>query len=397
MTDALFAGLRVLDAGSFIAAPAAATILADYGADVIKVEPPEGGDPMRDFHRAPGMPVSDAPYLWTLLGRSKRSLALDLKTDEGRDALYRLIATADVFVTNMPLKVRERLGISYEALKRHNERLIYASFTGYGEEGAEKDLAAFDSTAWWARSGLMEQVRPDADGSPARSTPGMGDHMSALALYGAIVSALYRREKTGEGAYVSSSLIANGAWSNAVYIQAAVAGATFNHPPPRHLNTNPLSNHYLCADGRWLSIAITAWQQAATWPRVAKVLGLEELVDDPKFRDIADRAAHSIELVDILDKAFARRSAAEWKAELVPAGVNASIVARAADAPTDDQMHASGTLVPMADNAHAPTTVASPFAISGVGKRVPARSPGLGEHNEEILSTLPVRSDTAAA
>lgn len=383
----MFSGLRVLDAASFVAAPAAATILSDFGADVIKIEPPGDGDPMRSFHTAPGLTPTDHAYFWTVLARNKRSVALDLKQPQEQEKLYALVRTADVFITNMPLKARQRLGIAWENLAGLNDRLIYASFTGFGETGPEKDLAAFDATAWWARSGLMDQVRPTDDSTPARSTPGMGDHMGALALYGAIVSALYRRERTGRGAHVGSSLIANGAWSNAISIQGAIAGVAPPKPVPRLEGLNPIGNHYRCADGRWLTLAVTANQQAHCWPAVTRILGVEELTNDPRFATMTARAEHAGELLTLFDRIFATRTAAEWRSLLAPAGVTHSIVARAGDAVTDEQMLAAGVLTPMHGLAGAPLTVDSPLWFADEAKRPPAPPPGLGEHNDEVLGS----------
>ncbi len=195
MPRALFEDLKVIDCASFIAAPAAATIFADFGADVIKIEPPTG-DPYRKLPEIKGQPQCQLNYAWLLTDRSRRSLALDLTQPAAQAVLARLVETADVFITNTPLRARTRLGISYEQLGPLNERLIYASFTGYGERGEEASKPGFDSNAYWARSGLMNEVKPDAQSPPARSVSGMGDHPAALALYGAIVTALYRREKT---------------------------------------------------------------------------------------------------------------------------------------------------------------------------------------------------------
>ena len=252
----IFAGLKVLDVASFIAAPAAAIVLADFGADVIKAEPPGSGDPYRTMPTHPGMPVSAHNYCWTVDARSKRSIALDLKHPDGRAVLYRLTRDADVFITNFPPPVRERLGIAYPQIEPLNPRLIYASLTGYGESGPEASKPGFDSTAWWARSGLMDQVVPHTGSPPARSLPGMGDHPTAIALFAVIVTALYRRERTGRGAAVSSSLLANGAWANAINVQAALCGATFLGRPPRDKPANPLRNHYRCRDGRWFLLSL---------------------------------------------------------------------------------------------------------------------------------------------
>src|ERR1700731_687601 len=234
MDDGIFEGLKVLDCASFIAAPAAATVLSDFGADVIKIEPPGLGDPYRSLPKLPGYPHSPHNFTWMLESRNKRSLALDLSRPEGQAVLHRLVAEADVFITNFPLPVRARLAMTYGELAPLNERLIYASFTGYGERGEEANKPGFDSNAYWARSGLMDLVRADQDTSPARSIAGMGDHPCAMAFYGAIVTALYQRERTGKGAHVSSNLMANGVWAASVLAQAKLCGAKFaERRPPR--------------------------------------------------------------------------------------------------------------------------------------------------------------------
>ena len=224
MEKGIFEGLKVLDCASFIAAPAAATVLSDFGADVIKIEPPGSGDPYRNLPNLPGYPVSQHNFAWMLEARNKRSLALDLSKPDGQAVLHRLAADADVFITNYPPAVCERLGITHAHLAPHNERLIYASFTGYGEKGEEANKPGFDSNAYWARSGLMDLVRADIDTTPARSIAGMGDHPCAMAFYGAIVTALYKRERTGKGSHVASNLMANGVWAASVLAQAKLCG-----------------------------------------------------------------------------------------------------------------------------------------------------------------------------
>ena len=228
----IFDGLKVLDCASFIAAPAAATVLSDFGADVIKIEPPGAGDPYRNLPNLPGYPHSEHNFAWMLEARNKKSLALDLSKPEGQAVLHRLAAEADVFITNYPPQVRARLGITYDHLAPLNERLIYASFTGYGEKGEEANKPGFDSNAYWARSGLMDLVRADEHTTPARSIAGMGDHPCAMALYGAIVTALYKRERTGKGSHVSSNLMANGVWASGVLAQAKLCGAKFRRAAP---------------------------------------------------------------------------------------------------------------------------------------------------------------------
>src|SRR5438128_821472 len=179
MEKGIFDGLKVLDCASFIAAPAAATVLSDFGADVIKIEPPVTGDPYRNLPNLPGYPHSEHNFAWMLEARNKRSLALDLSKPEGQAVLHHLAAQADVFITNYPPQMRARLGITHEHLAPNNERLIYASFTGYGEKGEEANKPGFDSNAYWARSGLMDLVRADEHTTPARSIAGMGDQRFA--------------------------------------------------------------------------------------------------------------------------------------------------------------------------------------------------------------------------
>ena len=189
----LFEGLKVVDAASFIAGPSAATIMADFGAEVIKIEPPEVGDSLRWLITNGRMPEGKENYCWELTSRNKKSLSLNLKKPEALTILRDLVVSADVFVTNMPFPVRKKLKITSEDICPLNERLIYASLTGYGEVGPDADRTAYDSMAWWARSGLMDWVRPSDNSPVAWSTPGMGDHPTGMALYGAIITALYKR------------------------------------------------------------------------------------------------------------------------------------------------------------------------------------------------------------
>src|ERR1700722_17534285 len=311
MADGIFAGLKVLDCASFIAAPAAATVLSDFGAKVIKIEPPGSGDPYRNLPNLPGYPISPHNFAWLLESRNKRSLALDLARAEGREVLYRLGREADVFITNFPPSVRKRLGITYEDIKPLNARLIYASFTGYGEKGAEADKPGFDSNAYWARSGLMDLVRADENTTPARSTPGMGDHPCAMSFYGAIVTALYKRERTGEGSHVSSNLMANGVWAAGTLAQAKLCGATFQERRPRERALNAVVNHYRWQDGRWLILSLL--NEERQWPTLARCLGCEDLVTDPRFATRPDRHARSLELIKIFDEIFATKDLADWR------------------------------------------------------------------------------------
>jgi crotonobetainyl-CoA:carnitine CoA-transferase CaiB-like acyl-CoA transferase len=389
MTESLFTGLKVIDCASWIAGPAAATILSDFGADVIKIEPPGLGDPWRGRGPIPGRSLD---YYWQLTSRNKRSLALDLKHEEGIAALHKLVASADVFVTNFPLPVRDRLRLSPAHLLPLNPRLIYASFTAYGEAGDEAAKTGFDSTAYWARTGLMDQVRAEADTPPSRSMPGMGDHPSATGLYAAIVTALYRREKTGLGGVVRSSLLQNGLWANGCAVQTRLFGEHVSHRPTREEAPNALANHYQSRDGRWFIMALFNEQRQLRG--FLSAIGREDLTDDPRFATNESRKKHAADLVTILDAEFARRDLDDWRAILDGVGVTFGIVGTVDEVLNDQQMQDCGALVPFADGAQ--LTVSSPFHIDGVDKVPAQRAPGIGQHSEVVLREAGYASDDIA-
>jgi len=381
MDKGIFEGLKVLDCASFIAAPAAATVLSDFGADVIKIEPPGSGDPYRNLPNLPGYPVSEHNFAWLLEARNKKSLALDLAKAEGQAVLHKLAGEADVFITNYPPAVRERLGITYERLAPLNERLIYASFTGYGEKGEEANKPGFDSSAYWARSGLMDLVRADTNTTPARSIAGMGDHPCAMALYGAIVTALYKRERTGKGSHVASNLMANGVWAASVLAQAKLCGAKFGERRPRERALNAVTNHYKCKDGRWIILSLL--NEDRQFPTLARCLGRDDLVEDLRFATRADRHAHSVELIGVFDEVFATRALAEWRKLLDGNGLVFGVVGILDDIPTDQQMLDNEVLVPFENDPM--LTINSPIWVDGARKVQPRKPPGVGEHSDEIL------------
>jgi formyl-CoA transferase len=381
MEDGIFEGLKVLDCASFIAAPAAATVLSDFGAQVIKIEPPGSGDPYRNLPNLPGYPISPHNFAWLLESRNKRSLALDLSKPEGRQVLYRLVAEADVFITNFPPAVRRRLGITWEELQPLNARLVYASFTGYGEQGDEADKPGFDSNAYWARSGLMDLVRADEKTTPARSVAGMGDHPCAMAFYGGIVTALYKRERTGRGSHISSNLMANGVWAAGVLAQAKLCGAKFQERRPRERALNAVTNHYQCKDGRWLILSLL--NEERQWPTLARCLGREDLINDERFATRPDRHARSVELIKILDEVFATRELGEWRGILDGNGLVFGVVGILDDIPNDAQMLANDVLIPFENTTM--LTINSPIWIEGSNKVKPQPAPAIGEHSDEIL------------
>ena len=377
MTDSTeappFDGLKVIDCASFVAGPAAATILSDFGAEVIKIEPLEG-DPYRTL--LPG-----ETYPWELDSRNKQSVAIDLKHPEGLAVLYRLVRQADVFVTNFPLGARKRLRIDHDTLAPVNPRLIYASLTAYGETGPEAEKTGFDSTAYWARSGLMDLVKPEHSSPPSRSVIAMGDHPTAVALYAAIATALYRRERTGRGGLVSSSLIANGLWANSVLTQAALAGISIPDRQPRTHNPNPLSNVYRCRDDRWLNLAVLNDRQ---YPVLCRLLGHEALIDDPRYVSQAARHANNIALIAVFDEAFLTRKRDEWCQLFERDGITHAPISTVHDLPHDAQLLASGVIVPFADGSG--MTVSSPIGLGAAARVAPVPAPTkVGQHTEAVL------------
>jgi crotonobetainyl-CoA:carnitine CoA-transferase CaiB-like acyl-CoA transferase len=277
--------------------------------------------------------------------------------------------------------VRERLGITHEHLAPHNERLIYASFTGYGEKGEEANKPGFDSNAYWARSGLMDLVRADEHTTPARSIAGMGDHPCAMAFYGAIVTALYKRERTGKGSHVSSNLMANGIWAASVLAQAKLVGAKFGERRPRERALNAVTNHYQCKDGRWLILSLL--NEDRQWPTLARCLGREDLITDARFETKKDRHARSLELIKIFDETFATKDLAEWRKILDGNGLVFGVVGILDDIPNDKQMIENEVLVPFENDTM--LTISSPIWVDGSKKVQPRKPPGIGEHSDEIL------------
>lgn len=376
----IFAGLRVIDAASYVAGPSAATILGDFGASVVKLEPP-GGDPYRALATAPGQPRGGTDYPWVLDNRGKRGLVLDLKRPEAQAALHRMIRTTDVFITNALPRLRGPLGIAPEVLTALNPRLIYAALTAYGETGPEADRTGFDATAYWARSGLMDLVKPDADTPPARSVAGMGDHPAGLALYGAIATALYRRERTGQGGFVHAALLDAGLWANGFMVQAALDGARFIPRPPREHSPNPLVALYRAGCGRWFLLALL--NEGRQWPALLEVLGRPAWGDEPRFATQALRRENAAALVALLDTAFAVRSLAEWRPLLDAAGLTFDAVATTQEAAEAAQPRATGAIRPTAAGGW---TVDSPLHLAGESKAPAEPPPDLGADTEAILA-----------
>src|ERR1700693_5436176 len=304
--DNIFSGLKVVDLASFIAGPSAAVILSDFGADVIKVEPPSG-DLWRHGHQIPPQPQAKDAYTWHLANRNKRGITLDLKLPSAHQVLEKLVKWADVLVVNTPHAARARLKLEYDDVVRWNPRLIYADITGFGDKGPDADLPGFDITSYWARSGLLSMTR-DAGAPPTWPVAGSGDNATAVGLYSAIVTALYRRERTGEGAHVTTSLLAEGVWSASVSIQAALCDAKFFGLHDRKNPANAAMNVWRTKDDTWFVLLVTPDKLAA----VAKAIGRPDLLTDPRFADPAKLMANMPQLTSILDEIFGSQAMGRW-------------------------------------------------------------------------------------
>ena len=382
MTERLpLEGLKVLDVATWIAAPAAAVVLGDYGADVIKVEQPGEGDPNRTNINLAHFPKSATNYPWHLDSRNKRSVALDLKHPDGRDALDRLIRQSDVLITNFPFPVRDRLKLRYEDVSPLNPRLIFASFSGYGEDGPDKNQPGFDSNAYFARAGIVDSGRYEGQ-PPAFSLPAQGDRASALGLVSGILMALFDRERTGKGGMVASSLYANGLWSNGVMAQAALVDSYIGLRPPRHLPRNALANIYRTKDDRWIQLSVV--REEKLWSIFCKAIGQPNLEHDPRFVETPVRRRHAAELTAILDEAFRTRDWPHWREIFVAHGITHAPIARLSDLPGDIQAEAAGAVVGT-DIPGMPRTIAAPFQIAGQTPRKARPGPDLGADTDAIL------------
>lgn len=379
----LLAGLRVIDVATYIAGPAAATVMSDFGADVIKVERPPLGDPYRYLSTVPGMPVSPELYCWILEARNKRSIALDLANPVGRAVLDRLVSGADVFLTNFQPQLRRKFRINDEDLRPLNPRLIYASVTGYGEHGEEAEKPGFDITAYWARSGLMSTIH-NADAEPALSPAGFGDHPTSMALFAAIMMALYQRQSTGKGCKVSTSLMANGAWSNSCNLQAAFVNAAWPQRRTRRDPKNPLVNHYVTRDGKRFLLCLLV--PDLDWIRLCRALNQPQWLDDPRFHTPDLRSQHAPQLVAMLDAVFAACDLEEWSRRFRLHEVTWALVPTTEEVAADSQMEANGVFVPLVDGPW--HTVNSPIELEGVSKVPPRMAPSVGQHTRDILFEL---------
>ena len=377
----LLNGLKVLEHATYIAAPGAGGVLADWGADVVKIEPP-GGDPIRQFFESIGADAGINP-VFDLDNRGKRSIVLDASKPEGRDVICRLVKDVDVFLTNVRPGGLKRAGLDYESLSAINPRLVYASVTGYGLEGPDADKPGFDIAAFWARSGMAAMTAPrGVEPFPLRTA--MGDHVTSMATVGGIMAALYEREKTGKGRLVEASLLraATYAVGSDMAIQHAFGRLASNRPRPDAIN--PIANFFKTKDGQW--VCIVPRQGSADWAPLCRAAQAPHLIEDPLFASSKLRRENGPALVAALDQAFAALGYQEVAEALNAADIVWSPVQSAAQAAADPQLHAAGGVVetplPGGGTVKAP---GGPLRFPGLDDGPKGPAPGPGAHTRSVL------------
>lgn len=382
MDKYIFEGLKVIDAASVIAGPAAAMMMADFGAEVIKIEEPYRGDMLRILSNMP----EAGNYMWQMDGRNKKSIALDLKQPAGVQIMHELAAACDVFITNMPYPSREKYQLTYDDLKDANPKMIYASLTAYGELGEERDRKGFDQLAYWARSGLMDLMREPGT-SPTQGLPGMGDHPTAVSIYAGIVTALLKRERTGEGSFVETSLLANGLWSNAAIAQGVMAGGDISRYRTMSEQPGYTMRVYQAKDGRWLQLNMVRNEDLLN--SLLAALDATDLLLDERFSSPVEMYRNRHALGSRIQSIIEKKTSDEWLDIFEEFDVPVNRIGIVEEAPFDRQILTNRMASkPDADDIGEPLVVNHPVQVSGVNHAPIERAPNLGEHSREIVATL---------
>lgn len=382
------AGVRVVELGVWVAGPAAGGILADWGADVVKIEPPDG-DPARLFGRMLGVEDGSSPP-FEMDNRGKRSIVLDVTTTDDRGTARELLSGADVFLTNVRPAALTRVGLDFESVAASNPELVYGLITGYGESGPDADRAAFDVAAFWARSGLAHLLTRPGD-TPPFQRGGMGDHTAGMTLAAAVCAALVARGRTGKGQLVSTSLYRQGAYTVSFDLNTFLMTGNPIAIGQRESMGNPCMNNYAAGDGRrfW----IVGLQAGRHWPPLCRAVGRGDWLTDPRYDTALNRAVNSRELIAELDEIFATRPLDDW-AKIFAGEPDFfwSPINSLEEVMADEQFHASGGIVNVPDGEGGISMVASPADFHGTPWEPRSSAPQLGQHTDEILAELKERS-----
>ena len=356
-------GLRVVEMTMWVAGPSAGGIMADWGADVVKVEPPTG-DPQRNVFKLTGYPEGLPNPPFALDNRGKRSVALDMRTDSGKAAMERLLENADVFLSNMRQAALGRLGLDHASVAERHPRLIYAAVSGYGLDGPDAHRPGYDIGAFWARTGIARDLVPrDAEPVPVRS--GLGDHVTGISTVSGILAALHERTRTGKGRVVDVSLLRAGMYTIGGDIGIQATFGKLESTKPRERSPLPLFNSYRGGDGKWFWLL--GVEADRHFPGLMRAIGREDMLDDARFADAKSRRTHCAEFIAELDAVFATRPVADWTERFDAEDVWWAPCQSVAEVLEDPQIRAAGGFVtiPASDGADEMTSVANPVTFRG--------------------------------
>ncbi|MGV8058606.1 MAG: CaiB/BaiF CoA transferase family protein [Smithellaceae bacterium] len=378
-------GIKVLELAHWAAGPAASAILADWGADVIKVESLEG-DGVRGMKSTGLLQIGDVNFLWEFYNHNKKSIAIDLKAKEALDITNRLMKNADILVSNFRPEALQKLHLDYETVNKINPRLIYASLSGYGHRGPDKDKRGFDYAAFWARSGVMATI--GEPGTPlSAQRPAYGDHITAMFMAGGIALALFARERTGVGQELDISLLASGIWAMAVDIQASLTLGVEIPRLSRKKAGNPLYNCYEAKDGKWFQFVML--QTDPYWSAICQALGSQDLEHDPRFNSHAKRCEHNEELIDVIDSIIYTKNIEDWSKIFDRYGLIWGLVQTVAQVTSDPQVMANEIFKELNHPNHGMMKmVTNPVRLNKTQNKALEAAPELGQHTEEILLEL---------
>ncbi|RAU99356.1 CoA transferase [Mycobacterium colombiense] len=395
--DKVLSGVRVLEVAAWTFVPSAGAVLAEWGAEVIKVEPREGGDPQRGLVT---MGIVDegggtVNYMIEIPNRGKKSIGVDLSTPGGHDVIRKLAATCDVFLTSYLPGRRKKLGIDVDDIRAANPSIVYVRGSGHGPKGPDADKPGYDGVSYWARGGIATMLTEDAE-EPVRSRPAFGDLLGGMTIAGGIAAALYRKATTGQGSVVDVSLLGLAAWNLSPDVAVSQIHGGSAVPNWRHADApNPLVGTYRTKDERYVQLMML--QLDRFYAEAMHVIGLPELIDDPRFGDAATRFANRAELIALMDEAFAQRTLAEWREALAHLSGAWGIVQTPAELCQDPAVTANGYV------AKTETMNGSPYALPTNPVQfdetavTPSGAPEHGQHTEEVLMEAGLDWDTIEA
>ncbi len=370
------AGIRVLDAAGMIAAPSACAMMADLGADVIKLEPPQG-DLLRGLVTVPDGPD---PW-WELDNRGKRGIVVDLSTEQGKRVAHKIAASCDVFVTNLTMERQSRFHVTPSDLRSEHPELIHLTLTGYGNTGPDKDRLGFDYTAFFSRGGVLNTMGEPGHTPPA-GRPGQGDHTTSLAILSSILLALRERDLTGEGQDISVALMHTAIWTMSSDLSTGLVTGEVPGPIMRIETPSPLVGRFRCADDRWIMFAMPADRY---WHAFCGALDRREWLNDPRFADPDQRADHGPELMVLCDEIFASAESGVWADRLDEAGMVWGLIQNLEEVLADPQSEAFNAFEEVPNATHPFRTVSPPFELGGSEKSVRGPAPWQGQHTAEVL------------